>query len=192
MESNDLFPQIHYHRTDPESYVGQYCEADSAKVGMQAMLVWKGAKDVLAAEALAHLSCDGMSEKPLVDLESLMFRLSPRVLPLLPQQPEYFPQSERVAPSAVRVSRVDEMNSFLAKGNGGQYLCLPASMFNHDNKPNVGKGKARDHGPIIYAATRNIQKGEELTMTYSEGRNVEGANWGRVHLLLRPRRFPSF
>merc|ERR1712232_1331091 len=106
------------------------------------MLISLSASDALAGSILKTMyngSCDNL---PLVPLESLVFRLDPRVLPLLGQQYEFFPSTCRCPPSVQEVENIVELNAHGGAkadepeicGNlwaGSTSLFPAASMINH-------------------------------------------------------------
>ena len=124
---------------------------DTSQVQLRAKAVNAAGRDPLAATTLSslddsqpgYLASDSPAarELPLVQTRVLQQVLSPRVLPLLPQWGLYFPQRERVTPSAPFIDRVCTVNSHgtgsgdvAGKQESGLFPLV--SLFNHARAPN--------------------------------------------------------
>eukprot|EP00959_Pyramimonas_sp_CCMP1952_P427044 8944218-Pyramimonas_sp.AAC.1 len=131
---------------------------------------------------------------PLVPLTDLVFRLSPRVCPMLGQMWELFPHSERRPTTRVRVEGVVRMNTFelppedeptrpprggnddksdplgFKKGTG---LFPAVALINHEKEPNCSHRIVVDNIMVVWAR-RTIEAGEEITLSYS---NKDTSKW---------------
>mmetsp|Transcript_59804 Transcript_59804/g.159184 ORF Transcript_59804/g.159184 Transcript_59804/m.159184 type:complete len:165 (+) Transcript_59804:1201-1695(+) len=161
----------------------------------------------MALASTLDLMDDGTGKaKPLTSLCSFLDKLSPAVLPLLSQQPQFFPLDERIELSHSRICSIVDVNchggskqerealqvgdyegavAASKKGvtlEGGSTELYPAvSMINHASTPNCIPLPIRVGGKVVamaVVAQQRVLAGEELTLSYLDDAAVVQWKWG--------------
>ena len=150
--------------------------------------------DQLLAKVLSHMEDGSGMERPIVSMSSLLDQLQPSVLPLLPQQADFFPKAERLELSHACVKGVVNVNTHgdssaalqakkrSTSENFDKLSLYPAvSMINHSNDPNGVLLPLFKEGEMIgmaVSARRPIPKSAELTLAYLDDPQAVKAKWG--------------
>ena len=179
---------------------------DASILKLAAQISSTASKDMLLARTVSCLD-DGLGkDRQVVGFNMLLDQLQPVVLPFLLQQPEFFPEKERLEISHASVQGVVSVNchgsnsesTFDSRlGSSGTSLYPAISMINHSSSPNCAlipitpsgarnnriSGSSGASGQedvpvaLIVSADRDLRKGTELTLCYIDDADAVKRSW---------------
>ena len=175
---------------------------DASKVKLASQISSAASKDMLLARTVSCLD-DGLGkDRQVVGFNMLLDQLQPVVLPFLLQQPEFFPEKERLEISHASVQGVVSVNchgsnserTFKSRLNSSGTSLYPAiSLINHSSSPNCAlipitpsdrvSGSSGASGQedvpvaLIVGANRDLRQGTELTLCYINDADAVKRKW---------------
>ena len=171
---------------------------NASKVKLAAQISSAASKDMLLARTVSCLD-DGLGkDRQVVGFNILLDQLQPVVLPFLLQQPEFFPEKERLEISHASVQGVVSVNCHGSNSkstfeSSGTSLYPAISLINHSSSPNCAlipitpsgaknnraSGASQEDVPValMVGANRDLPQGTELTLCYIDDADAVKRKW---------------
>ena len=145
--------------------------SDGSSATVQAMLAHAAARNNEVSWTLSQLS-DGQGRlKPELRLQDL-YGLSCRCLPMLGQHQQYYPKQDRVLLPAAVIDSTVRINAHGSSHQQQSGIFPTACLFNHARDSNCTyvsvalEDGSEVHDMLAVMTSRDVQPGEELTVTY--------------------------
>ena len=184
---------------------------NASKVKLAAQISSAASKDMLLARTVSCLD-DGLGkDRQVVGFNRLLDQLQPVVLPFLLQQPEFFPEKERLEISHASVQGVVSVNCHGSNSKStfaflGISLYPAISLINHSSSPNCAlipitpngaknnraSGASQEDVPValMVGANRDLRQGTELTLCYIDDADAVKRKWNISESIEKGVRWP--